>query len=536
MTAPIEAADVRVSVTGEALTGPRDATLAQAREAGVAAAVVAKDPGLWGEEARSEASIRLGWLDLPTSSRELLPRLAALRAELLADGLDRVVLAGMGGSSLAPEVICDTAGAELTVLDTTDPGQVRAALADRLSRTVVVVSSKSGGTIETDSHRRAFAQAFADAGVTDVGRHFVAVTDPGSSLEQTAKDEGFRAVFLADPNVGGRYSALTAFGLVPSALAGVDVTALLDEAAKLSPSLAADESPALQLGAALGGAGREGRDKVVLAGAGSPISGFGDWAEQLLAESTGKQGKGLLPVVVGSVDSPGTSGGDDIHLVRLGPAGGQAPSTSVSGSLGGQFLAWEYATAVAGWALGINPFDQPNVTESKENTAKILDSGPPKERPALVDGAVEVYADEALVAGASGLADVLTALIAAVPADGYLAVMAYLDRHAEQAAAGVRALLAARTERAVTFGWAPRFLHSTGQYHKGGPQVGAFLQITGVVAEDLPIPGREYTFGTLQAAQAAGDRQALTQRDRPLVHLHLTDRAAGVAQLLEATQ
>jgi glucose-6-phosphate isomerase len=536
----MSAGDFSVSVAGDALTAPAGTTADKARAEGLPEALVAQDARLWGEDARSEASIRLGWLDLHNSSRNLVPRLAKLRAELAADGINRIVLAGMGGSSLAPEVICDTAGVELVVLDTTDPGQVRSALADRLEQTLVVVSSKSGGTIETDSHRRAFAQAFTDAGITDVGRHFVAVTDPGSSLEETAQQEGFREVFLADPNVGGRYSALTAFGLVPSALAGVDVAGLLDEAAALASALGtAENNPGLELGAALGGAGNDGRDKVVLADAGSPISGFGDWAEQLLAESTGKQGKGLLPVVVGGVDSPGTSG-DDIHLVRLAGSAasedGSGPHTTVSGPLGAQFLGWEYATAVAGWALGINPFDQPNVTESKENTARILESGLPDESPALVDGAVEIYADKALVGDSRGLADVLGALLDAIPERGYLAVMAYLDRHADAAVTGVRDQLAARTQRPVTFGWAPRFLHSTGQYHKGGPQVGAFLQVTGVVAEDLAIPGRDYSFGTLQAAQAGGDREALVQRDRPLVHLHLTDRAGGVAQLLEATR
>ncbi len=535
---------VTVSVTGDALVTAAERVKGQASAAGVPASIVAKDAGLWGDDARAEAAVRLGWLDLPQTSRDLLPRLAKLRDELAAEGIDHVVLAGMGGSSLAPEVICDTAGVELTVLDTTDPGQVRAALDDRLDRTVVVVSSKSGGTIETDSHRRAYAQAFAEAGITEPGRRFVAVTDPGSPLEKTARDEGFREVFLADPNVGGRYSALTAFGLVPSALAGADVAALLDEAAALSPQLGGSEgNQALELGAVLGGATADGRDKVVLAGAGSPIAGFGDWAEQLLAESTGKQGKGLLPVVVHGTNSPGTGAGPDIHVVRLGTdgsaggaVGGTSPHTSVAGPLGAQFLAWEYATAVAGWALGINPFDQPNVTESKENTARILESGLPKASPALVDGPVEIHGDPSLIGSASGLAEVLATLLDAIPGRGYLAVMAYLDRHADQDAADLRDLLAARTQRPVTFGWAPRFLHSTGQYHKGGPQVGAFLQLTGAVADDLPIPGRDYTFGTLQAAQAAGDREALVQRDRPLVHLHLTDRPAGLAALLAAVR
>lgn len=530
------AATFTVTVTGDQLAAASRSILDAAVAEGVAAALTAKNADLWGPQAREEASIRLGWLDLPSSSRELVPRLEALTADLRADGLDHVVLAGMGGSSLAPEVICRTAGVELTVVDTTDPGQIRAALADRLPRTVVVVSSKSGGTIETDSHRRAYAQAFRAAGL-EPGPHFIAVTDPGSSLERTARDEGFRAVFLADASVGGRYSALTAFGLVPSALAGVDVAALLDEAAVLSAVLGEnDGNPALELGAVLGGAGRNGRDKLVLADAGSGIAGFGDWAEQLIAESTGKGGTGLLPVVIDGIDSPGAAPGPDIHLVRLGSDEGTGPHTSVAGPLGALFLGWEYATAVAGWALAINPFDQPNVTESKENTARLLESGLPQESPAVVDGAIEVYADPRLLGGAGTLTDVLAALMDSVPERGYLAVMAFLDRQADAPVAGIRDALAARTDRPVTFGWGPRFLHSTGQFHKGGPQVGAFLQVTGTVGEDLAVPGRDYTFGTLQAAQAAGDREALSGRGRPVVHLHLTDRGQGVRELLEAAR
>ncbi|PZS30734.1 MAG: glucose-6-phosphate isomerase [Pseudonocardiales bacterium] len=532
------AGGIAVTVTGAQLVAAHKAALAGLVDDGVPTALATKDPTLWGPHARDEASIRLGWLDAPAASRELLTRLEALREQLTAEGLDHIVLAGMGGSSLAPEVICNTAGVALTVLDTTDPGQVRAALADRLDRTLVVVSSKSGGTIETDSHRRAYTQAFRDAGVADPGRRFVTVTDPGSPLEETARAEGFREVFLADPNVGGRYSALTAFGLVPSALAGVDVTALLDDAAALTPVLACDvDNPALELGAVLGGAGDEGLDKLVLADAGSGIAGFGDWAEQLVAESTGKQGNGLLPVVVGDLKAPGADPGGDRHLVVLGRAADLGdPHTGVTGPLGAQFLAWEYATAVAGRVMGIDPFDQPNVTESKENTARILSAGLPEESPVLVDGAVEIYADPRIVGDTQGVSGLLDALLDAIPDRGYLAVMAYLDRHADSAAAGLRDALAARTGRPVTFGWGPRFLHSTGQYHKGGPPVGAFLQVTGAVAQDLPIPGREYTFGTLQAAQAAGDREALAQRDRPLVHLHLTDRAEGLRQLLQAAR
>jgi glucose-6-phosphate isomerase len=506
----------------------------------VAGRLVGKDATLWGPDAESESAIRLGWLDLPVTSRELVSRLADLRGELAGEGLDRIVLCGMGGSSLAPEVICRTAGVPLVVLDTTDPGQVAAAMTD-LDRTVVVVSSKSGGTVETDSHRRAFLQAFADAGLDEreIGRRFVVVTDPGSPLSETAAAMGARAVFLADPNVGGRYSALSAFGLVPSALAGADVGALLDDAEDLAGTLAAPDNPAMELGAAMGAAFRAGRDKLALADGGSGITGFGDWAEQLIAESTGKQGRGILPVVLESVDAPGASAPDVLLAVVGDQSPDRQPSVGVSGPLGAQFLGWEYATAVAGRVLGINPFDQPNVTESKENTQAILSGGLPDEQPLATVGAVEIHGRGALLDGvdlsaSDGLRLALDALLGAIPPRGYLAVMAYLDRLQDASAADVRAALARRTEHAVTFGWGPRFLHSTGQYHKGGPQAGAFLQLTGAVTGDVPVPGQPYTFGTLQAAQAAGDRKALTDRDRPVLHLHLTDRAAGIGQLLAA--
>jgi hypothetical protein len=509
-------------------------------EAGVPGLLLAKDPTLWGPAAEAEAKVRLGWVDTFRRSRELLPQLAELKAELV--DLTHVVLAGMGGSSLAPEVIARTLGRPLTVLDTTDPGQVRAALRDRLTETVVVVSSKSGGTVETDSHRRAYWQAFLDAGLTEAeaGRHFVIVTDPGSPLEATGEEMG-ATVFLADPDVGGRYSALTAFGLVPTALAGVDVAELLDEAEALFAALGGDsDNPGLALGVALGAAAADdGRDKVALVDDGTGITGLGDWAEQLIAESTGKEGTGILPVVVESPTAPG-AGGEDVLTVSVGgalppgtvPGGGREPDVAVNGPLGAQFLVWEYATAVAGRVLGINPFDQPNVTESKDNTKHLLDAGLPDEGPSVVDGAIEVYGDVAVT-----VQEALRDLVNGVDTGGYLAVMAYLDRFADADTAILRALLArAGQERPVTFGWGPRFLHSTGQFHKGGPQVGSFLQITGAVAEDLPVPGKPYSFGALQAAQAAGDRQALTGRGRPLLHLHLTDRATGIAQLLAAAE
>ena len=507
-------------------------------QAGVPGLLAAKDPTLWGPAAEAEASIRLGWVDTFRRSRDLLPRLAALRDEL--PPYDHVVLAGMGGSSLAPEVITRTLGVELTILDTTDPHQVRAALADRLDRTIVVVASKSGSTVETDAHRRAYWQAFVDAGVENPASRFVVVTDPGSPLEAVAREAGMHLV-LADPDVGGRYSALTAFGLVPSYLAGVKVAELLDQAEEFAGSLSTDGkgNPALALGAALGGAARAGRDKLALVDDGTGITGLGDWIEQLVAESTGKDGTGILPVVVENPSAPGATG-TDVLTVTVGgslaaaevPGRGIRPDVAVNGPLGAQFLVWEAATALAGRLLGINPFDQPNVAESKDNTNRILAAGLTPEVPSFVDGPVEGYGG----AGASTVEQALAWLLGQIGDQGYLAVMAYLDRFGDAALADVRPALAQACGRPVTFGWGPRFLHSTGQYHKGGPSVGAFLQITGAVTEDLPVPGKPYTFGQLIAAQAAGDRAALASRGRPLLRLHLTDRAAGIATVLAAAR
>jgi glucose-6-phosphate isomerase len=507
---------------------------------GIPGRLVAKDPTLWGSGAEQVAKIRLGWLDTFNRSRALLPRITALRDSLRAEGVDHVVLAGMGGSSLAPEVVTRTLEMPLTVLDTTDPHQVAAALADRLERTVVVVASKSGSTVETDSHRRAYARAFREAGINPASR-LVVVTDPGSPLAELAAREGAREVFLADPEVGGRYSALTAFGLVPSGLAGVDVAELLDQAQALAGSLAdPDDNPALALGAALGTAARAGRDKLAVADDGSGIVGLGDWIEQLLAESTGKDGRGILPVVLENPAAPGAAG-PDVLLATVGGAVSAGPAASrvlrdglsVNGPLGAQFLAWEYATAVASRLIGVEPFDQPNVAESKDNTKRLLASGLPVTSPDFTEGSVQVYLSGVV---ADSLAGVLRALPDAVGDSGYLAVMAYLDRYGDSDVAGLRRLLTGHTRHAVTFGWGPRFLHSTGQYHKGGPQRGAFLQITGAVTADVAVPGQPYSFGQLQAAQAAGDLAALTGRGRPVVRLHLTDRVAGVAELLRAAE
>jgi len=501
----------------------------------VASALARQDPTLWGPQAEPEASRRLAWVALPETSRPLLATIEALRADLHSDGIDRVVLAGMGGSSLAPEVICGTDKVPLTVLDTTDPGQVADALAGDLERTVLVVSSKSGSTVETDSHRRVFAAAFAAAGL-DPAAHLVVVTDPGSPLQQIADAEGYRAVITADPDVGGRYSALTAFGLVPAGLAGADIANLLDDAVEAAPLLAVDDpaNPALRLAAALAAGHAAGADKLVLADTGSGIVGFGDWAEQLIAESTGKDGTGVLPVVVEGPTAPGfADAGPDATPVTIGP-GVERAAVAVTGTLGGQLLLWEHATAVVGRLLGINPFDQPDVEAAKVAARAQLDSttGP---KSAFVDGDVAVHpVGDWLPAGVATLRDALRALVAATPPRGYLAVQAYLDRIADASAAVLRAELARRTHVQTTFGWGPRFLHSTGQYHKGGYQNGAFLQLTGEVVEDIPVPGTAFTLGDLQRAQAVGDAEVLAAHGRPVLRLHLIDRAAGLVQVVRA--
>ena len=508
---------------------------------GVAPALAHADHTLWGPDAESEASVRLGWVELPRTSRPLLAEIDALRAELRQEGLDHIVLAGMGGSSLAPEVICATSGVDLTVLDSTDPGVVRRALANRLDRTVLVVSSKSGSTVETDSQRRVYLDAFANAGIDGRSR-IVLVTDPGSPLAKLGESEGYRRVFLADPNVGGRYSALSAFGLVPSGLAGVDVAELLDEADSVLDDLAdsSDANPGLTLGAALGAAHNGGRDKVVLGAGDTAIEGFAAWAEQLIAESTGKQGRGLLPVDVGGT-SRTTSGwsdaGTDATCVSIGQSEDQLEGQIVTdGPLGAMLQLWETAVAIAGRVIGIDPFDQPNVEEAKRQARTLLDDphtgdGQPL---AWTEGAVEVYGEPDTLRGDQTLGALFDSLHYLVPTTGYLALQAYLDRDADADAARLRDLVAARTHLQTTFGWGPRFLHSTGQYHKGGHPNGGFIQITGVVQDDLAIPDRPYTFGELQRAQAAGDARVLAGLGRPVVRLHLTDRQAGLAQLLDA--
>jgi glucose-6-phosphate isomerase len=498
-----------------------------------AARLFAQDATLWGPAAEAEASIRLAWTDLPTSSRPLVDIVAALRADFQERGLTHVVLCGMGGSSLAPEVICAADGVPLTVLDSSHPDMVRNALADRLEESVVVVSSKSGGTVETDSLLRAYVDAFEQAGLKPAD-HLVIVTDPDSPFDKNATAAGY-LVIKADPNVGGRYSALTAYGLVPSGLAGADIGALLDGAVAARRELATDapDNPAVRLGTALAAAHGAGVDKLILCDA-SDI-GLGDWIEQLVAESTGKDGRGILPVVVPAEHainfSPNTPDG---FLVATGsavpPASSSGYSAAIEADLGAQFLLWEAAVAIAGAGIGINPFDQPDVESAKQAARTFLTSAGTEVTPPDV----QMAGISAYDTSASSLEAALEELLARVdPERGYVAVQAYLDRPALPGYAELRELLAERTERPVTFGWGPRFLHSTGQLHKGGPATGVFLQLTDDPAQDLEVPGRDFTFGQFIAAQAAGDAQVLEAHGRPLLRLHLADASRALARLIE---
>ncbi|MFD0690493.1 glucose-6-phosphate isomerase [Actinomadura fibrosa] len=549
MTSVVAAGGISVTIRGP-VVDESETVLDRLVSDGVPGSLASRNAKLWGPDAAPLAARRLGWLGLPETSRSLAARLAGPAAEARDAGLDRIVLVGAGGPVLAAEAACRTAGAALTVLDTTDPHEVAAVLDEGLDRTFVVVAGES---VEADTLRRVFGRTFAESGLrgAEAARRFLVVAPAGSAMERAAHEAGHH--FLqSEPDVDGRYGALGAQALVPAALAGVDVHVLLDEAARLAESLRQPyDNPALALGAALGSSALGGRDKLVIADHGSGLAGLAGWAEQLVAGSTGKDGRGLLPVPLEGVDAPGFELTGDLRRVILGrrpdePGPAREAGVSVAGPLGAQFLLWEYATAVAARVMGVDPFAEPDVGASEESTAALLRSEEGTaptvvhRAPELVSGAVEVYAPGDLLRGADTLTDALETLLEAVPDHGYLAVLAYLDRLGEAGAAELRPLLAARCARLrkraapVTFGWGPRHLHTTGQYHKGGPQNGVFLQITGAVATDVPVPGRPYTLGELQLAQAFGDLRVLRARSRPAVRVHLRDRKEGLAQLAEA--
>jgi transaldolase/glucose-6-phosphate isomerase len=449
-------------------------------ESGVVDRIWARDATLW---TGADEAKWLGWLDEPKRMQEDIDLFLQF-ANALVGEIDAVVLLGMGGSSLAPEVFKQTFGAEtFHVLDTTHPKAIRALEAQLdLTHTLFVSASKSGSTLETRSHSDYFWEKTGD------GQQWVAITDPGSELEQLARERGFRAIFSGEPTIGGRYSALSPFGLVPAVLMGVDLTRLLERVEEMVDACRlAEGNPGLELGLALGEGWRDGRDKICVA----PNPGdFGLWVEQLLAESTGKLGKGLIPAPGESPDGPDR----------------QAQEVRVTGpyELGQEFFRWEFATAVAGSILGINPFDQPDVQAAKDKTKEILASGQePSVEPA-------------------GSADELFA--SAKPGD-YVAILAFVDPTPE--AAAKLGALAERARQAtgcvVTHGFGPRYLHSTGQLHKGGPATGLFLQVVDDPGDELAIPNQPFGFAKLIRAQAAGDFASLQERGRRIARIRLED-------------
>ncbi|MGZ8650228.1 MAG: bifunctional transaldolase/phosoglucose isomerase, partial [Solirubrobacteraceae bacterium] len=496
------------------LEQPVAARLEQAAEQEVARRIWERDGTLWAPEGTPELTDRLGWLTIAGKLLEEAEELDAFREECRGAGYTDAVLLGMGGSSLAPEVFrlsCgeQEGGLRLHVLDSTEPLQIEAVeQAIDVQSTLFIVSTKSGGTIETLSLFKHFHGRQPD------GAHYVVVTDPGSSLEDLAAEHGFRRVFLNDSEIGGRYSALSYFGLVPAALAGIDVRPVLEGAQVAEQACQAPEgNTGLWLGVALGELALHGRDKLTFV-VDPPISSFGLWAEQLVAESTGKQARGILPVADEPLFDPGSYGDDrvfvhlrdseapdaehDAKVAALAAAGHPAITLEVRGAddLGRIFFFAEFATAVAGWVLEINPFDQPNVQEAKDATAKVLGEGSSE----IADGE-------------------LSELVEGLAPPDYVAIMGYLpySEAIDAALAGLREAITARHHVATTYGYGPRFLHSTGQFHKGGPPIGRFLQLVHDSESDAEVPGEVFSFRTLIRAQADGDLQTLRGHDLPAV-------------------
>jgi transaldolase/glucose-6-phosphate isomerase len=503
----------------------------------VAQRVWRRDPSLWGGPGIPEIENRLGWLTVSEAMLESAPQLHAFTEECIADGFEDAVLLGMGGSSLGPEVLRRSFGEipgalRLQVLDSTHPDVVlRVQESIDLERTLFIVSSKSGGTLETLSHYHYF-RALA-------GPHqFVVVTDPGSPLERMARDDGLRRCFLNTPEIGGRYSVLSMFGLVSAALMGVNIEALLHRCQVAEQNCAhydsSESNSGLWLGAVAGELAWSGRDKLTFI-VSPPIESFGLWVEQLIAESTGKRGRGILPVVGEPLGDPDLYGEDrvfaylrnadrpdadlDRRVGELADAGHPTLTLATHGAvdLGRIFFLAEFAVAVSGWALEINPFDQPNVQEAKDNTARVLESGSVP--------AFDSAGDEQL-----------QALLGDAGPPHYVAIMGYLpySDELERAVDELRAIIRGATGSATTFGYGPRFLHSTGQLHKGGPPTGRFLQLVAVPQRDAEIPGAGYSFGTLIAAQAAGDLETLRDHGLPAERVDLEgDGVEGVRALSE---
>lgn len=527
------------------------------KSAGFAHRIWSKDYTLWSQKPVPELTDRMGWLTLPETMQERVHLLTAFANEVKAEGFKHVVLLGMGGSSLAPEVFQRTFGhapgyPELMVLDSTHPASVRAVESRiDLRKTLFLVSSKSGTTTEMLSFFYYFWEKLGAISQKDRGQHFVAITDPGTPLQKLAEHRGFRRVFPAPPEVGGRYSALTTFGLVPAALIGVDIKAVLEQAMTMSESsafcVAETASPALQLGAALGESALAGRDKVTFFASRS-FAAFPVWVEQLIAESTGKNGKGILPVADEPPASPSVYGADRVFVYLKAEGDSDSLSTSLSQlqnaghpviriqaqdttDIGQEFFRWELAVAAAGSVLGINPFDQPDVQLAKELAKKAMLQAGKGPQPVSADSETVSVDDAKNFSGA------LNTLLGQVSPGNYIALQAYLQPTPEVAdlLQQIRLKLRDRYKVATTSGFGPRFLHSTGQMHKGGPNTGVFLQFVDQPQEDVSVPETNYTFGELIRAQALGDYQALKQRGRRVLQVNLGhDPLAGLRKTLES--
>ena len=491
---------------------------------------------------------RLGWLDVLAIVSPRLPRLCAFAESIKDSGASDIILLGMGGSSLAPEVLRGVIGVapgfpRFQVLDSVDPDSVRAAMA-RPATSMFLLASKSGSTIEPNAMAAEAERRVREAGVAEPGSRFVAITDEGTPLHRRALDQRFREVFLNPVDIGGRYSALSFFGMVPAALMGVDVHALVSSARAMADACRADDprrNPGLALGAMMAAAALSGRDKLTLS-LPPRLGPFGLWVEQLVAESTGKRGKGIVPIAGEADDVPL---GDDRVIVQLAlggeprPSGGalrkraaHVPTLSIDipdlAALGAEFFRWETATATAGLLLDINPFDEPNVQQAKDATRVLLATCgteghfPVPEPDATFEG-VQVTLTDAAKQAATGPLAFLRLLR---PPD-YFGLLAYLQPNTEAFADVLQALrheVAIGTGCATTLGYGPRYLHSTGQLHKGGPNTGAFVIVTADAAQDLPIPGETYSFGVLELAQATGDFESLNRTGRRALHLHLPRR------------
>ena len=482
--------------------------------------VAKKDAATWGAKASAEAATRLNWVDLPEASLALLPQFQSATEKF--SGKSRVVLCGMGGSSLGPEVIALTYKKDIFIFDSTDPNYAQHAIGSDLANTLVIVSSKSGSTIETSSQRALFQSQFEGAGLNPVD-HMLFVTDPGSPLDNEVRAAGY-TVINADPNVGGRFSVLSAFGLTPSALIGAPIKDLLEDASAEKTSFLADDQTILDVAYLLV---TQTEQYIAFTDDQSAVPGLSDWIEQLIAESTGKDATGRLPIATEDVARAGVGGSFTVAYAGTGA------DLVVEGSLGAHFIFWEWVTALIGAALKIDPFNQPNVTEAKEQTAAALsewNNVVPALTPACTEKSVEIFGD------GQSLKDALATFIEDVKDGGYIAIMAYLDRRDDKKITELRAILAEKSGHPTSFGWGPRFLHSTGQFHKGGQKNGSFLQITGETSVDYEIPERPYTLRTLLFAQAIGDNRALATRKYPLLRLHLQNRSAGIDEILAAAK